>query len=521
MIGGTAWEWLSRLTGGENDRDDDGWNAGQVFHILPIVSHSRIRLKVSLKESLSAPPQLWIGSKATVALAGCTGGKHWIFDADDLPADTVHTLKLQTAAGEDLCDSWNLKTFPAPESQPERFRLLAYSCAGGPEFFIDTKLNRAFLPMRLRRKLLQRALDFHPDAIVANGDHVYWDRKSRMGWGMGESPMARWKSGIFDPSLPADADANLRIIQKGLGDQIAGLYRTMFRNCPVFFIQDDHDFLENDEIVDGAALFPPNDFRRAIADLTQRLFYPEFLSHETSPTRIHTTESTSLHFGTLRYGRLFEGLLFGCRCEMDVSTSGYFVPPDIEQWIIKRHAESSADHVVQFPSCPYLWTVGKWGEWYPDALDDSGELGLNASKPLWREAWFEQHNRLINAACAKADRVPLTVSGDLHASAVGSIKQSGENDFRGNPIVSVLPGAIGTGPVGWPSHFRGYVAQPSKAVAASQSAPPRELNGFSLLDFTPNDVTVSLFAWEPTSGEQAIASLQPFHVESFTRQGES
>lgn len=32
-----------------------------------------------------------------------------------------------------------------------------------------------FLPLAVRNRLLRRGLSFRPDAVVANGDHVYWD----------------------------------------------------------------------------------------------------------------------------------------------------------------------------------------------------------------------------------------------------------------------------------------------------------------------------------------------------------
>ena len=39
-----------------------------------------------------------------------------------------------------------------------------------------------------------------------------------------------------------------------------------------------------------------------------------------------------------------------------------------------------------------------------------------------------------------------------------------------------------------------------------------EKNGFTLLDITPGDVTVSLFAWKTGEPVEAIDSLQPYHT---------
>ena len=38
-----------------------------------------------------------------------------------------------------------------------------------------------FLPTAMRNRLLRRALAFEPDAVVANGDHVYWDLLAPVG----------------------------------------------------------------------------------------------------------------------------------------------------------------------------------------------------------------------------------------------------------------------------------------------------------------------------------------------------
>jgi hypothetical protein len=73
---------------------------------------------------------------------------------------------------------WPLKTFPSPDAAPERMRILAYTCAGGydgPSLHGKT----FFLDMTARRKLLARAMSFQPDAVIANGDHIYWDAKPR------------------------------------------------------------------------------------------------------------------------------------------------------------------------------------------------------------------------------------------------------------------------------------------------------------------------------------------------------
>src|SRR5262249_51492401 len=103
---------------------------------------------------------------------------------------------------------------------------------------------------------------------------------------------------------------------------------------------------------------------------------------------------------------------------------------------------------------------GKWGEWYPDVLGPDGKLTTAKPKPYWQPGWLKQHDRLMEAIAAVRERVPLVMSGDLHAIAVGRMMRSGKLDFSANPINAVLTGPISTRPSGWPSARRGTGALP-------------------------------------------------------------
>ena len=83
--------------------------------------------------------------------------------------------------------------------------------------------------------------------------------------------------------------------------------------------------------------------------------------------------------------------------------------------------------------------------------------------------------------------------------------------------MSVLTGPISTGVLGWPSRFRGQAPRPSLTLDAEEWIPPYEENGFTLLDFTPEAVTLSFFRWLPEQGLDAIASLEPFETRTLPR----
>jgi hypothetical protein len=382
--------------------------------------------------------------------------------------------------------------------------------------------TRGFLPLADRRRLLARALSFSPQAVVAIGDHVYWDlRAGPSARILMESEIAARLDGRdFRRDAPVLATENEPRLDRVVSPQIADLYGTLLRSTPVFLLQDDHDYFENDHADDTLVTFPPDPFMLRLARATQQLYYPEFLPDPERPASLATSGApdrapgVAESFGTLRYGRLVEALLWDCRRFVTLAgRTGGFLPADAEAWLLRRMAAPSSEirHVVQVPSTPVGWSAGKWGEWYPDLLDAEGRLGTAKAKPYWQEGWKLQHDRLLGAA-AGMDRKPLFVSGDLHALASGRILRSGDSSFRSNPITTVLSGPLGTGPLGWPSVFRGTGALPPSGIEIDESLRPLEKNGFTLFDWTEEGVTIRFFSWKLGEDPAAIDRLEPFHT---------
>jgi hypothetical protein len=287
---------------------------------------------------------------------------------------------------------------------------------------------------------------------------------------------------------------------------------------PVFFLRDDHDYFEDDQVTPELTTFPPDDFMRRLARATQWLYCPEFLPDANRPPELPGSSASdrpagvSEAFGTLRYGRLFEGLLYDCKGFLTLEgPSGTLVPPAVEAWLLGRMASADVDHVANMPSNPPGWSAGKFAEWYPDVLGEDGALTTAIAKPGWQEGWLAQHDRILAAASAM-DRLPLFVSGDIHSIAEGRIVRSGEHDFRGNPVVSVITGSPGTG-VGWPSLARGTLATAPEHIELEETVPVREENGFQIVDFEPGKVTIRHFKWNrEEDAEGTIDTLEPFHV---------
>ena len=502
------------------------WDAGAVTHLLPTVSHNRILLKASFDHPLSSPPVLRAGGKLHAGQRTDTRGQFWAFEATALEPSRPYELQL-TAGGKRLSDPWTLKTFPAPSDQPKRLRLLIYSCAGGHDALKQPDGRSWFLPAAVRARLLDRGLSFAPDALIANGDHVYWDLLApRASLTLGASPAAIAYAGRFDRSLPVMGSPNETAFHRATGPQILPLYGTRCRSTPVFFLQDDHDYFDNDEADDRIVTFPPDHFMLQLARATQRLYYPEFLPDAERPLGLPGSSAAdrpagvSECFGSLRYGRLAEVLLYDIRRTQTLTgPSAVFVAPVVEDWLKARMAAPGVEHVVNVPSNPPGWSAGKWGEWYADLLEPGGKLGVSKPKPYWQSGWRAQHDRLLQAASAMRSRIPLFISGDLHSLAEERIFRTGPIDLRANPVVAVLPGPLGTSDMGWPSAFRGVKAMPPVGLEVEQGLAPIEENGFTLADFTPDAVTLCFFRWNAKQPVAAIDTLEPFRVTTLKRPG--
>ncbi|HEX9462049.1 MAG TPA: hypothetical protein VGB82_05575 [Alphaproteobacteria bacterium] len=494
---------------------DKAWHAGPVEHLLPTVNDRRLLLKVSLSRPERAV-SLVIGDRRVAGRRTDSDGFNWGFDATALQPSHAYTLTLVDAAGRALCDSWPIRTFPAPQDAPQKLRLAIYTCAGGHD------LLGLFVPMTTRVRLLQRALSFQPDAVIANGDHIYWDQRTVRARQSGASPRAEAYAGRFDRVAPVLGSPNEAVLKRAVGPQIAPLYGTHCRSTPVFFVQDDHDYFENDEADDRFVSFPPDPFMLAAARASQSLYYPEFLPDPNRPLGLASASANdrpagiSESFGTLRYGRLAEILMYDCRRFMTLKgQSATFVPPETETWLKARMASGDTGHVINIPSTPPGWSAGKWGEWYGD-LEANGGLTTTKPKPYWQPGWRQQHDRLLQAASAMKGRIPLFISGDLHAIGETRIRRTGDVDLAANPVVSILSGPIGTDNYGWPSFFRRMSPQTPAGLAVDELQPAIEENGFLIVDLTPETITARFFKWRHESPD-VIAGLEPFRTTVLRR----
>jgi hypothetical protein len=157
-------------------------------------------------------------------------------------------------------------------------------------------------------------------------------------------------------------------------------------------------------------------------------------------------------------------------------------------------------------------------EWYPDVLNRDGVLTTKQPKPYWQSGWMSQHDRLVGAMAGMKGRIPLTISGDLHAVGIGKILRCGSLNLEENPLTAVLSGPIGTSPGGWPSAYRGVGPSTPEHLDLQEEVKPIEQHSFTIADFLPDRVRLRFFKWDvKTQPPEAIDGLQPFHTTEIGR----
>ncbi len=512
---------------------DDGWNPGIVSHLIPAASHERFALKASFAERIDELPLLHVGGRSVAGVPTDSANRFFSFDVDGLEPDVEYALRLTDAGNSNLCDEWPLRTFPAPDAAREHVRIVAYTCAGGHPGDADW-----FLPIEVRRRLLRRALSFAPQAIIAIGDHIYWDQRTELenrGETYGERVRRFYESvGWLDRTMPALGTRNEISLKAAIGPQIGELYGTLLRSTPSYFVSDDHDYFENDDADPNMVTFPPDVYQLEFARFARNAFLPEFLPDPNRPLMMSGTGAgdrapgISEAFGTFRYGRLVETLIYDCARYLSLKGDhAGLVPPEVERWLLARTADQSVAQLLHVPSHPFGWSAGKWGEWYPDVADtgdneapeiaqccDAGDrrvvLTTERDKFLWQRGWWLQHQRLLQSLNAQQKRAGVVLSGDLHAISHATLQKSADLDLSQNPVHTVLTGTLGT-QNGWPSDARGTPPLAAIGLVHESRGAVQEKNGFTVLDIAPDAIDVSLYAWKTGEPLSAIDTLQPYH----------
>ncbi len=484
--------------------------ADDIRHILPTVTDTSFSISVSVGQP-RRQLRLSIDGNKVEGLRRDSKGRFWSFYADGLHPAKTYELQLSDEEGV-LGQSWPLRSFPDRNAEPETFKLLTYTCAGGIDG-LGIPSKQFFKPHAFRQKLFGEGLKEKPDAVIAIGDHIYYDLRGEEHPAIGRNSkwmkyLSRvyfsWRYGIFNRTEPIIGTDNEEVLVKIGDEQIANLYGTRFKSTPIYFVSDDHDYFENDDATPDMVTFPPDKFSRAAARAIADLYYPS-LPDAPGP-------EWNRAFGTLTYGRLFEASIFDCAGHLTVGDDARLIPAVAEEWLINRSKNSPAKHYAMVPSHPPGWTAGKWREWYPDVVapkgftglvsndiltGEQGELTANAEKYFWQKGWWDQHQRLLEAlaqsgrgSARQASR--MIFSGDIHAQGVVNIHRSGDLMFE-KPLTSILVGPVSTSDATWPSAARGVAAGEPEWLTGDKLLATREVNGFTLFEFEGSVAKVRLF----------------------------
>ena len=488
------------------------WNSGNVRHLLPSFDHEKILVKVSLHSPVNTL-LLKINNDEIIGKQNDPAGRFWQFYKEGLEPNSSYKLQILGKNKNPITDPWNIRTFPLPDSLPEKLTILTYTCAGGVEENLFG--NEIFLEMRARRELLKKGLTFNPDIVIANGDHLYWDQRSFQISFLKKILAKRGdrKFGKLDLDQPMLSKKNYQTFTQIADAQIPDLYGCHLREQSVYFLPDDHDLFENDEALPDLVTLPPKDYQLDGARSTQLLYYPEFLSASNRsldlPDYIDNEKKFSTSFGSINYGNLAEINLFDCVRFCDLKgDDAHLVPPKAEEWLIERTDSTKAKWHIQVPSTPMSYTAGKWSEWYPDILSKEGILTTDIGKYLWQKGWWNQHQRLLSA-WSKAPRKPIIFQGDLHMASFGTIEKSGNLDLANNPIQVIGTAPLGTGKMGYPSAVRLVGATIPTGLEVKELMKPVEKNGFSIIEITPEEMVINIYLWRKPEKIEDIKNLKP------------
>lgn len=466
-----------------------------IRHILPTVTDTTFSISVSVGQPRSML-QLLVDGKEVPGKKMDSKGRFWSFYADGLKSLNTYDLQLVDKSGA-LGEPWSLRTFPGRNTEPETFKLLAFTCAGGADG-LGMPSVQFFKPHSFRQKLFEGALKEQPDAAIAIGDHIYYDLRGEEHPSIGRN--SRWlkyfsnwyfsmRYGSFNRSESIIGTENEDVLVRIGDEQIANLYGTRFRSTPIYFVSDDHDYFENDDATPDIVTFPPDNFSRAAHQAIADLYYP-MLPDAPGP-------EWQRAFGTLTYGRLFEASIYDCAGHLTVGDEAKLIPESAEDWLIGRIKDSPAKHYAMVPSHPVGWTAGKWREWYPDVVapegfvgvvtnenlsDVQGQLTTSAQKYFWQKGWWEQHQRLLEALVKFRQGSRMIFSGDIHALGAVNISNSGELAFE-KPVKSFLVGPVSTSDATWPSAARGIPAGEPGWLTSDELIATREVNGFTIFEF--------------------------------------
>ena len=486
------------------------WDPGRVRHLLPTVSDTRMLIKASFTAPLASAPTLRVGGTAVRGRMNDTQASVGSSTPTGLaPGRPLFALARPAAMARRCASRGSSRPFRRPTSSPERFRLLFFTCAGGHE--VDGLSCRR----RCATGCCAAGFRFSRDAVVANGDHVYWDLLAP--WPPAAGRIARGRTDSPASSIVRRSSSGRqrdRAEARGRAANRSGVRHRLPIDAGVF-LQDDHDYFDNDEATDEIVTFPPSlscsGSRARRSGCTTR-----------SSCRTRATARPSVVIGGRRgsgcrrasarcvIGRLAEIILYDVRRTMTLAgPSAVFSIPKSNSGCTRARPRSEVTHLVHVPSNPPGWSAGKWGEWYPDMLGRGQEADHRDAETLLAGGLVAAARSIDAidggdgaAGAAHRQRRP-SCDRDRPDAARGATRSPGQPDHdraRGSDRHAARAAGL--------SAFRGVGPTPPAHLDLHEDVKPIEQHGFTLADFLPDTIVVRLFKWDvKTQSPDAIDTL--------------
>ena len=292
------------------------WDPGVVRHVLPTVSDTRMLIKASFAAPLAETPILRVGGASVRGRMSDTRGEFWQFHATDLAAGRSYQLALVDSNGRRPVPAVGARDFPRPRRTPgaippavsllrRRSRGDEISAAGRAE---PVAAPRAQLPAAGGDR--QRRPRVLGSAVAADVEAARRARRKPSRWPASSTAPAWFSAATTRPcsSEPAGT-ADRRCLRRRIPFHAGA---SSFRTTTTISTTTKRPTRSSP-------------FRPRISCCSSRaprssMFYPEFLPDVGRPRGLPWSSaarpaSTALSetFGTIRYGRLAEVLLYDIR----------------------------------------------------------------------------------------------------------------------------------------------------------------------------------------------------------------
>ena len=250
----------------------------------------------------------------------------------------------------------------------------------------------SFLDMTARRRLLARGMSFKPDAVIANGDHIYWDVATSYNKPHIEVPAGTALAEV----RRRDSICRCRCCTRAMRRSSRASATTRSRACTAPRCARRRRSSSPTTTTRSRTTSTTTTWRRCrpIRTARSRQSRPSACTIRSScPTRTcrvaawqRQGRSARRHQHHFRHAALRQAARIGVlRLSALRRLQGrprQGLPQWAEDWLIARTRAEDTAHFFHVPSLPFGYSSGKLGDWYPDLLDEQPSAWSSSSRSL-------------------------------------------------------------------------------------------------------------------------------------------